>query len=137
MHLCICASRQLSVQSAAGPVPAGIWPAAALQPAAVLISAQLQWTATGIWLEQAASYTHPLHSCQHTHTHSINELNITPLLQALVRAGPPSTPSISRVKANSTVPTAPPREALEDKHRGPTPTNRYSHYSGSLSKMCI
>ncbi|TNM86877.1 hypothetical protein fugu_007107 [Takifugu bimaculatus] len=61
--------------------------------------------------EKAASL---VRSRRHEHT-----LNLTSLLQLLARLPPPSTPSFSRVRANSTAPTALPREALEHSHRGP------------------
>lgn len=59
------------------------------------------------------------------HAHKTNELNVTPPLQVLAKVDPPSILSISRVKANSMAPTAPPREALERRRRGPMPMNRY------------
>lgn len=71
--------------------------------------------------------TYCVHSHQHKHTQNKwkHHLNVTLLLQVLARVDPPSILSISRVKANSTAPTAPPREALQHRRRGHIPMNRY------------
>lgn len=52
-------------------------------------------------------------------------MNKAPLLQVLARVDPRNILSISRVKVNSMVPTAPPKEALEHRRRGRMPMNRY------------
>ncbi len=84
---------------------------------------------------RAAHTNYCVLSCKHKHTHHrTNELNVTPPLQVLARVDPPSILSISRVKANSMAPTAPPREALEHRRRGPMPMNRYIKLNHTFSE---
>lgn len=77
--------------------------------------------------EKAASL---VRSRRHEHT-----LNLPSLLQLLARLPPPSTPSFSRVRANSTAPTALPREALEHSHRGPMLMSRYIQRKDSTVRL--
>lgn len=80
--------------------------------------------------------THNLY-CVYSHAQSklTNILNGNSVLQVLARVHLPSILSISRDKANSMAHTAPPREALEHRHRGPMPMSRYIKLNHSFSNV--